>query len=63
MVLAERNQLKLENDHLTKIILNLQEENRKLHSSVKSSKKKLSLTDSTFGVANLCKYFPIINHV
>ena len=55
IVVAERDQLRLETEHLHRVVLNLSEEIRQLQSSVKSSKKKLSFVDSTFGVANLCK--------
>jgi hypothetical protein len=55
IVVAERDQLRLETEHLHRVVMNLSEEIRKLQSSVKSTKKKLSFTDQTFGVANLCK--------
>ena len=55
LLLAERNELRVENEHLSKALMKLKEENKMLQSSVKTSRKKLALTDSTFGVANLCK--------
>jgi len=55
ILVAERDQLRLENEHLAKVVMTLQEENRHLQSTVKYSKKKLALTDETFGIANLCK--------
>ncbi len=55
LVVADRDQLRLENEQLTKALMHLKEENRRLQSSVKSTKKKLSFADSTFGLANLCK--------
>ena len=55
LVLSEMRELRRDNDALSKALLKLKDENKRLQASVKSSSKKLSFVDSTFGVANLCK--------